>query len=220
MPRALVALSLLALPTLAACSDKGDEAWSPHCDSTESPLALDEESLLGFSGQDVLDAVGGDHSLVFSYDRGGSTPLSLDLDTSGATATSVHLFEAEPPDGVTEYATIGVVCEDYLAVEVGVDFATEDGAFDEPFATVLRAWEATSATFSHEWEDVAEVQGSFDFSTLASGDADASSASLYGTLTDQGSSGELTYQEEGEDEDTAWASNVPVGSWDVAGAEE
>ena len=74
MARVLATLSLLALPTLAACDDKGDEAWSPHCDSTESPLALDEESLLGFSGQDVLDAVGARTAWSSPTTAGGARP--------------------------------------------------------------------------------------------------------------------------------------------------
>ena len=92
------------------------------CETTETVLAADEISVLGFSGNDVLALAQGSHGAVFSYPDDTTTDVTVDVVYD---AGEVRFMDAEPKDdGSGAEPAIG--CTDWVEV---------DGAFADTNAS-------------------------------------------------------------------------------------
>lgn len=213
----LFLLPLLSLPLGLACGDKdddtgGNEYWSPHCDVTETALAFDEVSPLGFSAAELATGIGSALSADLSWSAGGSTPLSLGL-AWASDAVFVDLEEAPVPDGVTDVPAIGVICDDYLEVGATLSLDSDDGLLAESLSIDLQALQVDAATFS---ADV--VEGDFSdpaiFDPFDVKDATSQGPRLSGSFfAGGGSDGVIGWFSEGSDGEVAWASIDTVASW-------
>lgn len=224
-PRSLVALSLIGLPLLTACPEKGgddtggDNAWMPYCEATETPLAFDEASPLGFSGADLTAAIGSTASAPLAWvDPVGTTTLELSLAWSSA-VTFVDLEEATPPDDATAIADIAVICDDYLVVGATLGLTSADGLLADSFAIDLSATAANAGSFALELETAdfshPEIFAAFEDATPGEGSSiDDQHPRMSGSFSaGGGSQGELAWIAEGSGEGTAWQSQSPVATW-------
>lgn len=213
----------LALPLLAAaCDDRNDGVGDgPHCEDTVTDLALDAASPLGFSGAEVQALGEGTHAATFTWYDDTVSDLTLVVTGAGAAARYVD-SEAVYPDHGGATPAIGIVCDDRVEVDVAIDFDTSGGAFAETWDTVLSATTLDAATW-HVDLDPAAIAGTFDFDArLAETGEDYDDSSLWasGSFDAAGlSSGQVMGQMSGGgpcdpgDTCTAWAGEVPVGSW-------
>ncbi|MDP2312190.1 MAG: hypothetical protein Q8P41_04740 [Pseudomonadota bacterium] len=211
-------LTLLALLVpLAGCpGDKVNEG--PSCESASTELALDEVTVLGFSAADVLVNLAPHEDAVLTWADGTVTDLSLDF-APGATARFIDLTEV-PPTGSGPTPAIAIVCDDYVEIDVGLGFATADGAFAEDLATLMGATAADTAWID-EPLDLEALAGTFDLVPFVDAeDWDELSASIRVDLAAGApTSGVISGVASGEDECaegdecTAWATQVPVGTW-------
>lgn len=205
-------LPLLTL--LIACDlfDKGNEAWMPTCDSSETILDWDEDSALGFSGADLASALGGEATAPLIWAEGGETVLTLGLTWSDH-VVFVDQWEAEPPEDVDEYPDIAVICDDYVKVDATASFVTDDGLLDDAFPVRLVALTAELATLS-----VDAVASDFAnpgiFDSFHDPDATSEGVDITAEIAAGGATeGQLSFFTEGTDGETAWASTDTVASW-------
>ena len=208
------------LAVVAGCGLGGkDLETGPYCEDTPTVVALDEVTDLGFAAQALVDLAQGDHTETFTWARDDSTtPLSLTVTHGGGEARFVD-STAVYPDGGGESPAIGVICEDRVEVDVDLQFATDDGAFDEAWALAIWGVESDTATFRQDL-DPDGLGGSYDMADDIGDEAyDDRSLWVGGAFALEGASGEVMGQISGsEDCDagdtcTAWAASVSVGSW-------
>lgn len=217
--RSLVAFALLGLPAFLACGDKdgddtgGNEAWMPYCEATETPLAFDEASPLGFSGADLAAAVGSASSSPLTWTEPASTS-TLDLTLAWSSeVTFVDLEEASPPDDATAIADIGVICDDYIVVGATLGLSSADGLLAESFAVDLSATAANAASFARELE-VSDFSHPAIFTPHEDPDADLQHPRISGSFSAGGfARGEIMWIAEGSGDGTAWQSGAPVATW-------
>lgn len=212
---------LLIWLLLPACQGDNKEASTPSCIATETDVALDEVSPLGFAPAEMLAQVPASDAAEFTYADASSTTLSLGF-APGTTATFVDL-EADYPD-TGEVIDIGVICDDYVAVDVDLDFQTDDGVFDEALSSELHAGADLVVTL-HVDLDLAAMGGTFDIGDYTTEtDWDDARAGIDVAFTDGGPTsgivaGDVSGQDECADGDqcSAWSSMVEVGTWGDAG---
>jgi len=198
-----------------------DEALA-ECEEVETTITAEEDTPLGFSAQDVLDFAAGSRAATFTYEGGATTDLTLDV---GYDAGALRFVDAEPPEDLE--IEIGLECPDRVEIEVTIGLSTADGGFDESLPNVLRAFEATTASFSFA-DELGNFSGTHDFEADldAAGVDDYDRAAVYvdGALEggpSEHTAGDVFVQASGEDGDgdegTAWATEVAVGSWSSPG---
>jgi len=120
------------LPVLCSCGGGGDGPVGP-AEGEPYPLSSLQEVCDGaLTGQDVLDRVmDGFYSATLTYiDRAGTTPLHVRVAYEGGAITCTP--HRDPPPGSRSPSFPAKV-----SVEVNVDFATDDGAFQEALAAPL-----------------------------------------------------------------------------------
>lgn len=211
----------MLLTALAACGARGDdtgEVGGPACEETAIDLALDAETGLGFTAQDVLDLAQGSHTETF-HPMTDDAPESQVTVVAAWTTGAVHLIESEAvyPDSGT-HSAIGVVCEDRVEVVVDVTLDTDDGQLAEAWSLKLRATvpEQVIASVS-----VSEFAGTVDLWDFADPDADTVSGAVSLRWSPSGSHGEVGGQATGEDDCetgdpcSAWAQSFQIGWWSV-----
>lgn len=209
----LAALAPLAL--LLGCFEKEDNYWMPYCEESRSPLSGGEASPLGFSIEEGQTALGGAWSLPLSWASGGSVPMALELALAGE-GDFVDLEPAEAPEDAT-VPSIYVVCDDYVEVEATLELLSDDGRIDDRFVLDLMLSAADQA------------QGYITLETSDFHDPSIFDAYLVASATEQGPSltirlgpagaisGEIGWEAQGEDGETAWASYDIVASWSLEG---
>ena len=168
--RACLALAAL---TLAACSGQtGSE--SSGCEAVSSTeLELEEATPLGFSGADMLALAVGEREATLTWDKGGSTPLTIDAEHAGDKARYVERSFQNADSG----REIAFDCPNLVKVDVVLTFRTEDGAFAETFAAHLHASEAGEATASATRE-LSAVEGTYELTEVDTSDADSANLSF------------------------------------------
>jgi len=175
---------LLAL--LTACLHP---TFVPHCDTTSTPLDGAAASALGFT-PDVLAGSLGDLWSSPATVPDGDTLLTVRM-LSWGQAYDVDLSPAPAPPHAN-VVDIGVVCEDYVAVDAELGVATSDGTLAETWAVVLKAVDTTQAAFDLTAETTS-LQGSLDLSRYSMEGYDSASLSVQGLLKPAGETeGELT----------------------------
>ncbi|WP_433936533.1 hypothetical protein AB3662_17815 [Sorangium cellulosum] len=138
----------------------GVHAGEGACHEEAEAIAVDAETALGFSAQDVVTALSGERSAPLTWAKGGSTTATLSL---GEIVSASFVRSTTPPSsgsGGAEMA-LAVDCADHLQIEVPLAFSTEDGAFDETFTVKLRALQVSSASFTHRF-DLDALQGTYE----------------------------------------------------------
>lgn len=204
---------------LLACDPKGAMDEGPYCEGTRSPLALDEAAPNGVVPAAVLAWAETPYADTLTWASGGTTPLSLQ-----ATHTDAAEWVDEEtvyPEGGGAQPAIGIECEDWLAVPVDLDLATDDGAFADRWATELVIASEDAAAFAVDLMAVA-LAGTFEPADWPEGEYDRLDLSVTGTLTAAGSSGTIggsAIHDEGCEPDgtcSASAQEVRVATWGPA----
>lgn len=163
---------VLCLALLPACSSSttisggqtGEEKFG--CVPVEErALGRDEVSPIGVAPSDVLALVTEPYDTLLWWSKDGSpesdgtnTGATFSFTPKGAPARYVR----EEPRGTQELA---VDCSAYVVVSAGLEFRTADGAFDETWASALRAEAPTRARaqVTIEWS---RLNGSYDFDRI------------------------------------------------------
>lgn len=181
------------------------------------PIALEATSSLGFSGADVLEALGARQTRTLTYEGGATTALELALAYASG---SVELVEQEfrSDDSGRETASSGaeiaIECSDVLELELTLTFETDDGAFDEAWPVRLAADTASTARVFHAFDPDA-LSGTF---RIERGSYDAVSANLSLNLVGMTWTGALDGQGEeqgdGASPDSVVSSTgIPIGTF-------
>lgn len=120
-------------------------------------LAWSERSALGFSADELLNALGSEVDARLAWSTSGSTPLTLGIErASGSVEFQTREFVSDGSG-----AEIGVPeCNDAVAVPVTVSFTTADGAFAERWPVTLVA-ESITRVGVYRQVDVNDLEGSF-----------------------------------------------------------
>jgi hypothetical protein len=149
-----------------ACSARGGQTGEEGAGCLpirREVIAVDARSSLGFSGADVLAALGARQSRTLTYAGGATTSLALALDHDGG---SIEFVEREfrSEDSGREPAISGMEiasdCGDVLELELTLSFETADGAFDEAWPVTLSADSSSSARIHHVFDPDA-LSGSY-----------------------------------------------------------
>lgn len=206
----------LLFATACDIGDQEDNAGA-SCKDTEQPIALDDDTALGFTAQQIVDLVTPAYAGVLEWADGGTTDLDVALSPDG----EAWFVDSEVVEGIGDTQTlVWPICEDRVAISVAIAFTTADGAFAETWSGRAVATEATNASWSHT-VDLDGLDGTFDVVPFVeSTDYDELGAWVEGVVTAPGvSRGEIAGQASGEedcdpgDTCTAWAEHVDVGTW-------
>ena len=210
---------------------KEDGPYGPTCVDDSAEIALDDSSALGFSANDMLALAGGERTDSFVYASDGhSTPLTINVSTVATTARLVISTTVWPedtggeepmysPEMDTASSGDDAWCPDHIEIDASVDFATEDGAFDEHWSVELYGSGAGITSFGLAL-DPHGLGGSYDMEAALEGeDYDSLDLSAYAVFDADGSwgaiDGDATGQDDCEDGETctAWDMLVEVGDW-------
>lgn len=218
------------LPILLCLLGCRKDTFVPHCDVTETDLAWDEESPLGFSAAQAMDTLSGPWSAAATTLVSPSTTLLAQVQST-AGARFVDLEPAEAPEGAA-VADLYVVCDDYLAVEVELAIATGDDQLDDLWALDLAVPDPagelpvevdettgipTQASFALEME-VDELGGEVDLSGYDVDEADAASVQSFGRVhADGATDGTVELLREYSDEDSSTQTSDELVQWGEGG---
>jgi len=124
-------------------------------------LAWSERSTLGFSADELLNALGSEGDARLTWAGGGSTPLTLEIErtASGSVEFQTRDFVSDG-SGAEPAREIATACNDVVSIPITLSFATADGAFAEEWPVTLLAESRTVVTASIS-VDVDDLEGSF-----------------------------------------------------------
>ena len=218
------------LPILLCLLGCRKDTFVPHCDATETDLAWDEESPLGFSAEQAMDTLSGPWSAAATTLVSPSTTLLAQVQSTGE-ARFVDLEPAEAPEGAA-VADLYVICDDYLAVEIELAIATGDDQLDDLWALDLQVPDPagelpvevdettgipTQASFALEME-VAELGGEVDLTGYDVDEADASSIYSFGHVgADGATDGSVELLREYNDAESSTQTSDELVQWGEGG---
>jgi hypothetical protein len=154
-------------------------------------LAWSERSTLGFSADELLNALGSEREGRLRWANGTSVPLTLTLARASG---SVEYQQREwTTDGSGRELANAGMCNDVVALPVTLGFTTSDGTFAEGWQLTLLA-ESTARGSAFLRVDLDEVEGSFMVTQVDPDDFDDVLASLTLTFDEDGWSGTLSGQ--------------------------
>jgi hypothetical protein len=200
---------------LTACTEVDDgrhgENAAASCDRTDTDVALDESTPLGFAAADVLAWLEADHATTLTL-SGSDTDRNLVVAvTSDGTATWVDLEDA-PSSGGIEPA-IAAVCEDSLELGATVSFVTDDGSFAESWPLALAVARVDAATARLEL-DPGDIAGTFTPEAELVDGCDTATLAVDLAFDQAGGvSGSLAVRCARTDGDTASMSQDVVATW-------
>lgn len=138
----------------------GEESFG--CQPVERDmLAWSERSALGFSADELLNAIGSESTDRLIWSGGSGTPLTLGV--ARAASGSVELQRREfvsDGSGAELAAEIATECNDVVAIPITLSFATADGAFAEHWPLTLLA-ESSTRVSAYIQVDVADLEGTY-----------------------------------------------------------
>lgn len=188
LPQTIILVSIAALAT--ACSDDsggqvGEE--TAGCLVVESTsLEVAEESPLGWSAQDFLDAVAPQQTVSMQWADDRTDSLSFTMSYAGS--ATYHVRQWVDDGSVVE---IQYDCDNVLEIEMSFAVATGDGSLDATWTVPLIVDSPTQATLYQELKD------DFDHSAFVPvGSWDATQSWLSLSLTDTDISGSIEGQAE------------------------
>jgi hypothetical protein len=220
--RPFLALSTFAVViALCGCPEEDpnlDEGASAYCEETATVVALDELTDLGFTAQEVIDALVFTHETDLDFTDGGSAALTIDLLFDGGEVRYVDSV-AVYPEGDEEMAAGAILCEAYVEIDVTVDFVTDDGVFDESWELPLQATAADAASFGLSDLTPDDFTGTYDFMAFDPAEHDGVTTSVWAAFDMGGPRGEISEMATSESQDeggegVASAENQTVASWD------
>ena len=208
----------MLLILLVACDFKNDgDLEMPSCEDTSTDVAMDEVTPLGFAAEEVVPFADGDHAISFTWDQGADVDGLIGVALSGGSARYVD-SEAVYPEG-EETPAIGIECPDRVEIDAALTLSTSDGGLAEAWNVTLYAVDALAMAFSVQIPDAA-FTGSYVLADhVDTADSDELTASASGRFDATGATGEVMGQASGQDECadgdecSAWATQVPVGTW-------
>lgn len=210
---------MLFIFTLLGCFlDKNERSSMPYCEESPTSIELDSE-YEDFSWQLWRDTLGENGqvsgSTGISWEDSGADCLIWQFIPDPETANYVASEAVYPEGNVT---AIGVECSDYVEISGSLSLQSGDGRINETLPTTLtRSFgqlQGTDAQTSFQLE-ISDWQGTLDTSIFETSSAlDSQSLGLSLSFTEEGFTGEFTLQSEGSDEETAWASNDVIASFD------
>lgn len=160
------------------------------CDDTTTTIAEDDDSLMGFSGLDVLAQTATVTSSTARWSEGSSPNTTLHITVSSAGAPIFHdLEESTDTGGPSQGADFA--CMDYLEQPVTLDFYTDDGAFNESLSTAIYAMDIDAISVGGDFDPFA-LNGSFTFADLDPSEWDTVSLSLSNGWSNGGIQGQIS----------------------------
>ncbi len=217
----LASLTMLPFVALVGCKF-GTADEGAYCEDTATVLAMDEVSELGFSGNDVLDNLEGEHSAVMRWlESNADTALTMDVLYDGGEVRFIESVAVYPDNnGIGNTMEAAIDCQDRLEVDVAVTFATEDGAFDEDWDVALRSTAADAADFTLADRDPADFTGTYDFVAFDPAEWDDVNTSIHAAVDTGGLRGTVDEMAEVVEDDsgpdgTAMAALETVAQWPV-----
>jgi len=152
-------------PDQAIGGQFGEETGHNVCDLvTEVELDWDEESELGFTPNELADLLVGDTSEVLTWAGGSETGYTVSI----AKGTSAFYRTYEQVDDGSG-AEIDYGCDAVVAIEVSMDFSSDDGALAESWDLTLESRITDTVVLNVELD---ELNGSLDISSFASASYD------------------------------------------------
>lgn len=213
----LVPLVLTTACTLGTDPDDGGqigEESGARCEAVGStPLAVDEESSLGFAPQALIDLAVGSTTSPLAWTDGTSTTLHEDVVVTGAMElVDYEVVDTGTGNGTATAMEMSLWCPDQVEIEVTLALSSDDGRLAESVETRIRAAEAGQVT---AWMSLDQPQGTFDAWDFApaSNDYDDLRAWVDLTWDSAGPAGTVHGQGSGTDGDVAFAENLDIGSW-------
>ncbi|MFT4977171.1 MAG: hypothetical protein ACI8S6_003076 [Myxococcota bacterium] len=213
----------LFLLALVACdevtvTDEPNDAW-PYCEDVEFTITVADETALGITGGDLIDAASLSAEGSASWSGGGSSGLLMGFSLDEASLRFVESTEVYPePEPGQDVPSIAVECPDYVAVDGILSLHTEDGQLDEAITITLAIDEHSVADLRAGFfaELDAEALGGTlvveDY--LSDRDYDAVRLFLSGELAGGSFSGALDAQGSGSTGDAVFAENIPIATFD------
>lgn len=182
-------------------SADGDEL--EPCEFDETDLAVDEDSPLGFSGEDVFAAVVTSDTAVLEWEEGGEAELTWSFADDVAEVS----YMDEIPTGADSDAGCD---EQFVSIEGTMDFETDDGELDETVVVDLSARTADEAELAGR-VGVSELKGELSVEQTSDDDA----IRLEGTIDAEGSEGNLLLDgyDEATDDAVTDTALQPLGQW-------
>jgi hypothetical protein len=194
-------------------SNGGTGEASSSCEAVATtPLGPEDESPLGFTPADFQDFTLGDHASRLTWASGDEVHLTLSV-TSAGDASFVDYEVATT--GTGPVAEIG--CADDVELPVTVDFATDDGSFDEQWDVVVTSLTGQDAAFYHEL-DLATLGGTYTVTEVDPTLYDAVRVFVDGRFDATGPSGTVSGQAEDDGDPSdpsgvASATRFDVAAW-------
>jgi hypothetical protein len=164
----------------------GGEGFGCRVDSTET-LALEQDSPLGFSAATVVAVVGDPRQPVLTWERGGTSPLTLEVQyQGGAVRYEERTFFSD--DG----SEIAMDCPSQIVVDAQLGFTTEDGAFAESWTVPVRASVADAAEIRVQMDDLTALAGAYQVTEVDPADFDAIGLALTVAIDATAAHGEVS----------------------------
>lgn len=204
----------------------GDHSAGGCEERTASEIALDEETSLGITAQDVIDAISGTHETTLSWaeditnsdiavspDAGEST-ITIEVIPREESATFVDLEPKESDNGQEDLLIeegYGA-CTDEIRVVADVVVTSENGALDDSFEVTFRAKSASVVSGSVEVSP-GELEGSFDVTVEGNGEPVGTRLSLsfaYGTVSGELSGHIQEVHGDPDDDDSAVSQSAEI----------
>jgi hypothetical protein len=178
-------------------------------------LTLDENSPLGFSGQDVLDNAGAEHHVALRWATGATTRLHVSVVyANGAVRFKDNTWGAPDgdADGLMAQRAWFMNCADTVEVEVQLTIRTDDGTLNDTVTATLIAEQARESRWHLDLDGIA---GSLDPERFAPRDEnyDSVRAWLDATFNRGQLAGKIDGQAAGADDAIAWAVQFDIASF-------
>jgi hypothetical protein len=152
-------------PGLSCCTACAEGRWLCLVEELPSPVpgprtlsSLDDvcegTSYGSITGRQILDQTGPSVSATLTYVDESTTPLTIEVSYTGGTLTCYPEILAGPGSAAPDLPA-------HIEMEVELGIRTDDGAFDEGFATVLDGMAMGRSRFSTRIEQAA-LGGTFD----------------------------------------------------------
>jgi len=123
-------------------------------------LAWSERSTLGFSADELLNALGSESDARLAWSGGGSTPLTLGIERASGSVEFQQRAYVDDASGAEAANELATECNDVVAIPVTLSFDTADGAFAEAWPVTLLAESPTHVSTVTQL-DLADVEGTF-----------------------------------------------------------
>lgn len=213
MTRSLLVATLGLMGSACGASDYpydgplgGEGGAARDCFGHSEFYEIDEETPLGFSGQDVLDAFADDMHATLTWGDGGTSTLtiSITIDEGANGGLPSHFTPSETYDG----------CAERVDVPVRLSLSTDDGLLDaEVFQGYVGALDVDGGEFAAD-RSANAFAGNVDWASLADPgtyDPEVADVILALDLAPDGGTGALTLHT--HDEGSGDFFNDVVASW-------